>query len=614
MRILHLLSQTELTGAEVYAQQLIEDQVRDGHHVLVVSDRIHVKLPVAWQSLPLSTSKILQKQKNIRRLKQLLQSEKIDLIHCHSRAAVRHGARARSGLPVALVTTLHGRQHFSWSKRLFNIYGEIQIANCENVRDAFVRDFGWPASPIRILRNPLQIENPPLRIQKAGSGFHLGLLGRSSGPKGRRFEEIARGCFEPWLRQSSDFRISVVAPRPENFSQDFHSLILDLQKRFQNRVQILGEISNLCQHLPEFDLTICSGRIAMESLLSQVPTLALGEYCSHGLVRRDNFDSTLASNFGDIGALELEAPLHLNDLFSQVQDLASGKLEIPASELQTLSTLISENFDRARISKQILEAYRAAIFKRRVPRWTPILMYHKVPEQELQSRHRIFVTRANFEKHLRFFARRGFQTLLFSDLEKFWTGEKPFSEFPAKPLILTFDDGYRDNLIHAEPLLKAHGFRAVIYLLGNHRILQNTWDTQTGEPAAELMSLQEKKQLDPAVWEIGSHGFDHVHLTQVSEEEAFSEMQKSRLQLEKDFQRPILSFAYPFGSTSPRLQLLAARAGYKFAVNTDQGGLHLADDRMALFRVNIFPEDGPWQLWKKTSAWYRRSFYRKRGR
>jgi peptidoglycan/xylan/chitin deacetylase (PgdA/CDA1 family) len=128
------------------------------------------------------------------------------------------------------------------------------------------------------------------------------------------------------------------------------------------------------------------------------------------------------------------------------------------------------------------------------------------------------------------------------------------------------------------------------------------------------MGLEEKQQLDPKVWEIGSHGFHHHRLTEANDSEIRRELQESKASLKRDLQQPIYAFAYPFGSTNPEIAQSAREAGYKFAVNTDQGGLHLADQPHAIFRVNIFPEDGLFELWKKTSSWYRRYFFRKRGR
>jgi peptidoglycan/xylan/chitin deacetylase (PgdA/CDA1 family) len=351
----------------------------------------------------------------------------------------------------------------------------------------------------------------------------------------------------------------------------------------------------------------------MECLFSKTPLLAIGEYCSHGILTPSRLCGALTSNFGDIGALEVESPLDLEEISKEVSNFLQG--QGPAeSELETLRKRAEIEFSARVVHDEVMESYRAAIFKCHVPHWIPVLMYHKIPDQNIQSRHRIFVSKDNFRKHLRFFRKRGLTSLTFQDLVQFWTGKRPYQEFPKKPLILTFDDGYEDNLKNAQAPLKEFGFRATIFLLANHSIVENTWDADTGEEPSKLMTLSEKQQLDSKVWEIGSHGFNHLHLPQVPEPAAIREMQESKLSLKRDLQQPVYSFAYPFGSTNAHIASLAREAGYKFAVNTDQGGLHLADQPHSIFRVNIFPEDGPFDLWKKTSPWYRRYFFRKRGR
>src|SRR5690606_15080536 len=104
------------------------------------------------------------------------------------------------------------------------------------------------------------------------------------------------------------------------------------------------------------------------------------------------------------------------------------------------------------------------------------LMYHKVPDINIESRHRIFVNKDNFEKHLQFYKSQGFTTLHFSELAEYWSLKRDPSTFPKKPLILTFDDGYIDNLKNAGPLLQKYGFKAVIYLLADNEVRYNYWD------------------------------------------------------------------------------------------------------------------------------------------
>ena len=55
-------------------------------------------------------------------------------------------------------------------------------------------------------------------------------------------------------------------------------------------------------------------------------------------------------------------------------------------------------------------------------------------------------------------------------------------------------------------------------------------------------------------------------------------------------------------------------AGFAFGVATDTGGLHLEDDRLQVFRINVFPHETTASLFKKTASWYRKYYRRKRGK
>lgn len=607
MRILHLLSQTELTGAEVYAQNLIHSQFENQHQVFVISDNIHVKLNTPWTSLPLSTSSFTTRMKNIWQLRDYIQQNNIDVIHCHSRGAVRHAYWARIGLKTAMITTLHGRQHTSLSKKLMNIYGELCVAICENVKKQMVEQFSMNASSIRILRNPCSIDTST-QIAK-NQGQSIALLGRSSGPKGERIEKIADHCFLDWFKNNPKLKINIIAPQPERFSESFYNLVKNINKQYPDQIKVLGQIPNLKESLNQYDLTICSGRIAIESLLSQTPVIAVGEDQTIGLVTDQTWDQALASNFGDIDQSSSLASLDLKKIYLDVASFLNQ-----AIDCSTVFIKAKEEFDVHNIQHKILEIYKAAIFKRHYPKWIPVLMYHKIPSTEIQTKHRIFVTVDRFRQHLDFFSKHKFTTISFADLKKFWDLEIPYSTFPKKPLILTFDDGYLDNLINAQPLLLEKKMKACLFLLANHNITENSWDlSDTTETKSQLMNLEQKQKLNPLCFEIGSHGFNHPHLTELTEADALIEMKNSRAQLSQDLSQEVIAFAYPFGSSSELTAKLCEKAGYKFAVNTDHGGLHIADDPFAIFRVNIFPEDNSFNLWRKTSNWYRMHFFKKRG-
>jgi peptidoglycan/xylan/chitin deacetylase (PgdA/CDA1 family) len=237
-------------------------------------------------------------------------------------------------------------------------------------------------------------------------------------------------------------------------------------------------------------------------------------------------------------------------------------------------------------------------------------MYHQVVDDSFSSPHKIYITDKNFEKHLAFFKKAGFTTLTFKDLYEFKMGSKDFSKFPSKPLILTFDDGYVNNLTTAVPLLEKYGFKAVIYLLANHH-KTNYWDENSGAPQLPLMTAEQRQQISQHM-EIGSHGFDHKKLSEMNLDEARFEITESKKVLEKEFNQQIYSYAYTYGIRHEFSSLLAYGAGYKYAVNTTTGGFHHEEDPYSLFRVSIFPTDDESSLKRKTKSWYRKYYYLKR--
>jgi peptidoglycan/xylan/chitin deacetylase (PgdA/CDA1 family) len=115
-------------------------------------------------------------------------------------------------------------------------------------------------------------------------------------------------------------------------------------------------------------------------------------------------------------------------------------------------------------------------------------------------------------------------------------------------------------------------------------------------------------------WEIGAHTLTHPHLTLLNDEDALHELRESRNRIEHELQTRVISFAYPFGTYDDRIKELVKQTGFEFGIATDSGGLTIEDDRFAVFRVNMFPEESLFSLFKKTSSWYRTYYRRKRGR
>ncbi len=608
MKIVHLLSQNHLTGAEVYAASLAQAQLDTGHQVYQISNGFFCPTPAICKTLAVETKSKLTFYKNVLWLRDFIQKNNIQIIHTHSRAAAKLAYWARAGLNIAMVSTVHGQQHSSFSKKLFNQYGDFMIAVCENLGKHLTDDFGYDQNRIKVLRNAISEKKFQFQYDtqthNKSAARKIAIIGRTTGPKRNRTEQVIRSL----VASADDYEITLIGGK-----------ISDLQLIENEKKKVI----ELCipaltsEAYAAFDLVIGAGRVCMEALISGVPTIAFGEARYEGLVTLESLPRALTSNFGDI---DLTSP---GPSLNEAQFKKDLVTVIPATELKSLSDLASKEFSLIELNRKVQRLYESAFFLRNYAKWIPTLMYHKIPATEIQTQHRIFVTKKNFAMHLKFFRFVGFKTITFSELAQFRRGEKDFSLFPRKPLILTFDDGYRDNLENASPLLKYYGFRSQLFLLANTAIKNNQWDMTPEsaespgahtEPAHEIISGQERKLWLDSAFEIGSHGFSHKKITEMSDEEALVELKDSKTSLEKEFGIHINTYAFTYGITSAKAAQLAELAGYDYAVNTDTGGILLEESPYRIFRVNIFPEESILSLWKKTSSWYRKYYFNKRNK
>ncbi|MBC7371153.1 MAG: polysaccharide deacetylase family protein [Bdellovibrionaceae bacterium] len=604
MRILHLLSQMQPTGAEAYAMTLADWQTDHGHDVWFISDRLHSKTRQIFTPMPVHAAKGLERLRSTRRLKEFIRENKIQVIHSHSRAASKLAYWATFGTKTALVSTVHGRQPISLSKKLLDIYGEKVICVCENLVTKLTTKLSMNPRKLRLIRNPLNTAKLPFQ-ETLNSELRIAWIGRFTGPKGERAREFLANVAPRLLEKFPKLHIDMIGGEESLLGP----------REAHPRIRIQSHLSNLDEELAKYRLVFAAGRIAMTALTRGIPTYAIGEYKSEGLVRTLNLSEVLRSNFGDIGDDgRATSEIDLQKLGDEVFTFLENSTAFPVSERAELRRQMLHEFDQENVCVKVLNTYKSSYFVKNHPNNIPVLMYHKTPDEDLNSPHRIFVTKNNFRKHLKFFKAHGFTTVHFADLEEFRSGRRDFAEFPKKPLVLTFDDGYVDNLTNAAPLLKEFRFKAVIYLLADHGLTMNSWDHDGKEPLQPLMNEAQKRELLKFNYEFGSHGFSHRKITEMNDAEAWEELTASKTKLENDFGVPVTTYAYTYGVTSPKAAELAELAGYNFGLNTDSGGLHIEEDPFAIFRINIFPEDGPAQLRKKTASWYRRYFYFKRGR
>jgi len=229
----------------------------------------------------------------------------------------------------------------------------------------------------------------------------------------------------------------------------------------------------------------------------------------------------------------------------------------------------------------------------RYPWWRPglpadeprILCYHMIEDREKSARApRLAVSPKRFERQVRYLARRGWRFVTVSQLLD--------SAPQPRTVALTFDDGYRDNLTEAAPILARYGACATVYVIANRADPLAGGGYADGSPFAPLLTDAELKALaETSVFEIGSHTVSHLDLTSSDEAAAAAELIESRESLQAIIGAPVRGFAYPYGAFAERLIPAVQGAGYDHAVRGGAPTGDLESDRFRLGRIRISGKD-----------------------
>ena len=213
----------------------------------------------------------------------------------------------------------------------------------------------------------------------------------------------------------------------------------------------------------------------------------------------------------------------------------------------------------------------------------PILMYHQIdtPPARGTTLRGLIVAPGSFARQMALLKLMGYQGLSMRDLEPYLTGAKF-----GKVVGITFDDGFRNNLDNALPVLRRHGFTATCYGVSAMMGGTNTWDR--GVVAEKpLMTRDEWRTWHEAGMDIGSHTRTHAKLKELSIGEARDQITLSKRELEEAVGCEVRHFCYPYGWYTPEHQSIARDAGYVTATTTHRGRVSPGDDLFTLRRIMV---------------------------
>ncbi len=207
----------------------------------------------------------------------------------------------------------------------------------------------------------------------------------------------------------------------------------------------------------------------------------------------------------------------------------------------------------------------------------PVLMYHHVldPASDANAiRRDLSVSPAKFEAQLRYLIERGYQAITLKDLIMYLQLGQPL---PPKPVVLTFDDGFKDQYTNAYPLLESHDYVGTFFIITRF----------ADEGREEHMSWTDIEVLHAAGMEIGSHSYTHPSLRGKSFDYIVWQVLGSKEAIEARTHEPVRFFSYPSGQYDQLTIDVLRSCGYWGAVTVEAGSLQSSERTFELKRIRV---------------------------
>jgi peptidoglycan/xylan/chitin deacetylase (PgdA/CDA1 family) len=205
----------------------------------------------------------------------------------------------------------------------------------------------------------------------------------------------------------------------------------------------------------------------------------------------------------------------------------------------------------------------------------PILTYHRVvryASELTKSQPDLTVEPDTFTAEMTALERGGYTTItqrqLFAALYR-------GAGLPRRPVIVSVDDGYVDDVNQVLPVLRRLHMTATFYVITG----------RTHEPG--FLSPAQIRELDAAGMDVGAHTRTHASLPQLAPAGLDSEVAGSRRDLERILGHPVYWFAYPYGAFDARVVRAVRRAGFLLAVTTEGGTAISTTAPLTIPRIHV---------------------------
>ncbi|MGD8191570.1 polysaccharide deacetylase family protein [Brevibacillus ginsengisoli] len=200
----------------------------------------------------------------------------------------------------------------------------------------------------------------------------------------------------------------------------------------------------------------------------------------------------------------------------------------------------------------------------------PVFMYHSIINKNTDP---YCLSPQVFEEQMKLLSDEGYKTLTASELLDYWMQKR---STPEKSVLLTFDDGYKDNFTNAFPTLKKYRLKATIFLATG----------LIGKP--NYLTWQEIKEMHRSgLIDFQSHTVHHPNLLKLTAQKQMAEFELSKRMIESQLNNHVRVFAYPFGYHNRFIMNELKKCGYQMAFDSDKGASRISQGLFNLDRLEV---------------------------
>lgn len=216
----------------------------------------------------------------------------------------------------------------------------------------------------------------------------------------------------------------------------------------------------------------------------------------------------------------------------------------------------------------------------------PVLMYHRIGAPASPGLAPYAVAPEDFTEQMRFLRRNGYWTPSLAQWREAMARCMPL---PGRPVLITFDDGYRDFAETAWPILKRNALGASLFVVSERVGQAPDWDHDGGDEP--LLGWDDLRALADEGVEIASHNARHVRLTRTPIDHAIADGAASREMIRERIGGAVEAIAYPFGGADPAVRAGLWACGYRLGFTARPGLAAISGDPMMIPRQIVARAD-----------------------